>query len=258
MVMERLDAAGKHPENQDPTKQFAIAQAKRLLRDAKVKDPGPKEQLAKKSSRTKETPAPTELNLETEWQRQAFNYVEHGYHTELGLTEEAYLASLPKFEPQPEEYRGKFDVPLLVETRIPWPRQAELAGIAISDYLRLKLNETRQWEGSRSKTPDVAYTGWFNNWGQRFTEKISPFDARNQLASDECEGSPFDGIAQRVHHPEVTRSGKYFDLISHNVGPGHVPCLGAWFGGLGLYAYWGGNAYPGFRPLVRGSKIVIG
>lgn len=40
--MERLDAAGKHPENQDPTKQFAIAQAKRFLRDAKVKDPGPK------------------------------------------------------------------------------------------------------------------------------------------------------------------------------------------------------------------------
>ena len=42
MVMERLDAAGRHPENQDPTKQFAIAQAKRLLRAAKVKDPGPK------------------------------------------------------------------------------------------------------------------------------------------------------------------------------------------------------------------------
>lgn len=42
MVMERLDAAGKHPENQDSTKQFAISAAKRLLRDAKVKDPGPK------------------------------------------------------------------------------------------------------------------------------------------------------------------------------------------------------------------------
>ena len=42
MVMERLDAAGRYPENQDPTKQFAIAAARRLLRDAKVKDPGPK------------------------------------------------------------------------------------------------------------------------------------------------------------------------------------------------------------------------
>ncbi|MBI2012715.1 hypothetical protein HYS90_02175 [Candidatus Curtissbacteria bacterium] len=40
--MERLGAASKHPENQDPTKQFAIEQAKRFLRAAKVKDPGPK------------------------------------------------------------------------------------------------------------------------------------------------------------------------------------------------------------------------
>lgn len=41
-MMERLDAAGKHPENQDSTKQFAISAAKHLLRGAKVKDPGPK------------------------------------------------------------------------------------------------------------------------------------------------------------------------------------------------------------------------
>ena len=40
--MERLDAAGRHPENQDPTRQFAIKQAKSLLRAAKVKDPCPK------------------------------------------------------------------------------------------------------------------------------------------------------------------------------------------------------------------------
>lgn len=40
--MESLDAAGKHPKNQDPNKQFAIAQARRLLLDAKVEDPGPK------------------------------------------------------------------------------------------------------------------------------------------------------------------------------------------------------------------------
>ena len=53
MVMERLDAAGKHPENQDPTKQFAIAQAKRLLRDAKVKDPGPKPKVDRLPSATK-------------------------------------------------------------------------------------------------------------------------------------------------------------------------------------------------------------
>ncbi|MBF8249643.1 MAG: hypothetical protein HW400_244 [Candidatus Levybacteria bacterium] len=40
MTMEALDRAGRHPENQDPTKQFAIEQAKSLLIAAGVKDPG--------------------------------------------------------------------------------------------------------------------------------------------------------------------------------------------------------------------------
>lgn len=41
MVMERLNAASRHPENGDPVKQFAISQATKLLVDAGVKDPGP-------------------------------------------------------------------------------------------------------------------------------------------------------------------------------------------------------------------------
>ena len=40
MVMEHLGAAGNHPENQDPLRQFAIAQAQRLLIEAGVTDPG--------------------------------------------------------------------------------------------------------------------------------------------------------------------------------------------------------------------------
>lgn len=42
MVMERLSAAGRLSENKDPVKQFAIKNARRLLLDAGVKDPGPK------------------------------------------------------------------------------------------------------------------------------------------------------------------------------------------------------------------------
>jgi hypothetical protein len=40
--MESLDRAGMHPDNQDPTKQFAIISARELLVSAGVKDPGPK------------------------------------------------------------------------------------------------------------------------------------------------------------------------------------------------------------------------
>jgi hypothetical protein len=42
MVMERLDAALRHPDNQDQTQQFAIRQAKNMLKNAGVKDPGPR------------------------------------------------------------------------------------------------------------------------------------------------------------------------------------------------------------------------
>lgn len=54
MVMERLGAAAKHPESQGRTKQFAISAARRLLRAAKVKDPGPKEAAQRRSVKTKE------------------------------------------------------------------------------------------------------------------------------------------------------------------------------------------------------------
>lgn len=42
MVMERLERTKELSENQNPTKQFAIEQARELLVVAGVKDPGPK------------------------------------------------------------------------------------------------------------------------------------------------------------------------------------------------------------------------
>jgi len=43
MTMESLNAASRNLDNQNPVKQFAIEQARRLLRDADVADPGPRE-----------------------------------------------------------------------------------------------------------------------------------------------------------------------------------------------------------------------
>lgn len=42
MTMEALGRAAEYPGNEDPTKQFAIKQARHLLVSADVKDPGPK------------------------------------------------------------------------------------------------------------------------------------------------------------------------------------------------------------------------
>ncbi|KKR78075.1 MAG: hypothetical protein UU23_C0004G0057 [Candidatus Curtissbacteria bacterium GW2011_GWA1_40_9] len=254
MVMERIRAAGKDLKNHGPLQQKGLELIKHIMRTHKIKDPGPKEQPARKSSKA-ENRQPIELNLAAEWQRQASRFVELGYHSELGLTEAAYLESLPRFKRQPKEYRGRFDAPMLVEVRIPWEKQAQLAGIDVSEYLVARIDQTNPCD-ERSETPEVPYAGWFSKWGQEFPNKIKPFDARNQLAADAVGGSPFEGVAQQVHHPEVTEGGKYFDLIGYKVGSDYVPCLDRWYGRPELDAHWGDGAYGYFRPLVRGKKIV--
>lgn len=217
--------------------------------------PLPQSTSEKPSKTVKEAQAVAELDLEVEWKRQSSNFVNLGYHRELGLTEEKYLASLPKFEPRPEEYQGRFDAPMLIETRIPWEKQAQLADIAVSEYLKARIAQTVPAD-EKSQAPESAYTGWFNKWGQRFPKPIKPFDARSQLAEDEVGGSPFDSVALQVHNPEVVKSGKYFDAIGYSVGSGHVPDLYDWGGRPGLDARWGDDAYDNDRPIVRGRKIV--
>jgi len=143
---------------------------------------------------------------------------------------------------------------MLVETRIPWPKQAELADVLISDYLRERIAQTKPFD-RRSRTPKVAYAGWFNEWGKRFPNPIRPTDAREQLAKDEVGTGPFEGIDQQVHHPEVVKSGKYFDLIGYSVGPGRVPDLNDWRVRPWLLADLSDGARPRWRPLVRGSEI---
>ncbi|GEM_PF-6366719 len=203
----------------------------------------------------------SELDLVAEWQRQSSRFIELGFHKELGHadTDEgkmAYLDSLPKFAPQPENYAERFDVPLLVERRIHWERQAQLGGIAISDYLRERIDRITPF--AADSQPEGAYTGWFSAWGQLFESKIGPFDARKQLADDELGGGLLEGVAMQLAHPEYNQNNQYFDLIGDQVESGDVPYLNHWDGGPGLNALWSGDASVYFRPLVRGSKIVTG
>lgn len=227
--------------------------------------PTQKIRTGRTSVRSAEVSSAFELGLNAEWQRQSQNFLDLGFHIEAGFPDtaegkQAFLDCLPKFEPQPQEYKGRFDIPLIViGKKIPWERQAQRAVISISDYLRERIAQTVEWEDNQSKTPDViAYAGWFNSWGQRFTEKISPFDARGHLKQDEVGGGLNEGIAMQVHYPEFARDNKYFDLIGYNVGSGYVPYLRDWYGRPRLGARWSDDADSSFRPLVRGSKIVTG
>lgn len=211
---------------------------------------------------------PQERNLDAIWQIQSQNFLRYNFHIERGFLDtkkgkKAYLDTLPHFEPRPEEYNGRLEKTMLIERKIPWQRQAELAHIALSPYLQSRQREIRPWKDNPHQIPDgvVAYTAYFNEWGEGdFPDPIKPFDAREQLrrriVPDIAGADPYEAVAQEIHHPEDTASGKYFDIIGYSVGSDYVVCLRRWRGGPGLHTGFGDVAHPGRRPLVRGSKIV--
>ncbi|MEU7815957.1 hypothetical protein [Pseudonocardia sp. NPDC049154] len=204
---------------------------------------------------------------DVEWRRQADRLAAAGFAAELGLSAEDYLASLPRFGPQPASYRGRFDAPVLVETRIGWERQYALLGIRISAFMAFFPPPVPV--GPDSVAPEVPYTAWFTRWGQRFTEPTAPDEARAALAPDEVGANLQEGGAVVAAFPELVDSARFFDLIgmvspADEVG-GEVsfpalertPGICRWRG----RAEFACNLYPlafsVFRPLVRGREITI-
>lgn len=166
-----------------------------------------------------------EPDLDAEWQRQTQRYIKIGFHTELGLSAEEYLASLPKFEPQPEAFAGRFDMPVLVETRIAPQCQAELGGL---NYYLKGLN-VHDWKDDPKgyKTPDAPYATWMQDGKKNLN--INVHDVRNNLAADERGATEYDGIALWITNPSVLNDHS-IDLPGTQVGSGYAPYLRQWNG----------------------------
>lgn len=202
-------------------------------------------------------------DLDAEWSRLSSSFVRCGYHHELGMAEQDYLATLPRLGLQPPQYRGRFDVPLVVETRIPWERQAALAGVGIGG------NSATTPVYRPVHEPATAYAGWFNAWGQRFPDPVAPADARVQLASDEVGATVHALIAMELAHPTLNRSARFFEAIGHVLEQAAMPGLSSFsrFERTACVYWWrgrpeiGANLHPTafsiFRPLARGRTINI-
>jgi len=227
--MERLKI---YPENKGPIRQFGLSLAKAVLAVTGVRDP--------------------ELKIQdkSEWERQASRFTELGFHNELKLTKEEYLASLPKFESQPKEYKGTLDTPLLVETRVPIQRQAKLAGI---DYLLTGLDK-KDWpdDPKQYKTPDVPYTTWTDEGARFMNRRVQ--DVRQELASFERGGTEFDGVASYIVKPQILEE-RFLDLPGTAVGSAFAAYLNRWHGQAELLHRSIAYAVPGFGSLVCRRKI---
>jgi hypothetical protein len=210
---------------------------------------------------------PVGLDLDAERDRQAAVFVQLGFHTELGLDKAAYLASLPHFAPQPADYRGRLDVPLLVETRVSWERQADLADISRSYGSR-----TTEYTpiDARHAVPTGPYTAWVNWFGQRFPDPIAPDDARADLAPDELGATAYEMVALHLAHPVLNTTGRFLDAIGDETRTLKMfegaatedvrrnPGLCYWRGRAEVGANLHPTAFAMFRPLIRGTAITVG
>lgn len=254
--MNRLEAARKLPANRDAVRQFAINQSEKILRDAGVEDPGMPAvtSIAPKVGESQPLQAETikiypEISLEGEWQRQAQGLVNLGFHSELGLTEEEYLESLPKFTSQPDSFKGRLDTPVLVETRISPKRQSELAGI---QYFLDGL-DVKDWDKDPKSytTPKTPYSIWLEDGKRNLNKK--PEDIRKKLKGDERGGTEFDGIALYMSNPKILEH-HFLDLPGTSVGSGYAPFLRLWSGGPELGDSFVDIAGPGFGSVVCGRQ----
>lgn len=184
------------------------------------------------------------IDLSKEWERQAGKYVQLGFHTELGLTEEAYCASLPKFEIQPETFVGRFDIPVLVETRVSPNRQAELVGFIY--HLGGKRVVDWKQDPKTYKTPKAAYTVWMQDGKKNLNKSVR--EVRKAFAPDERGATLHDGIAFVIVNPPDEYKSHAIDLPGTSIDSGDAPVLGFGFtnGRLMVFCNYVGDASPYF------------
>lgn len=245
-----------HPEFRAPFaggRSFGVAGAERDVR-TEPEPPAPVRGIHPAQAGTRDP--------DTEWQRQAGGLVAAGFAAELGLSAAEYLESLPRFTAQSPEYRGRFDAPVLVETRVSWERQYELFGIRISPFMAHFPQPVATGPDSAHRA--APYAAWFTKWGQRFPGPTSPDDARAALAPDEVGANLQEGGAVVHAFPELVASARFFDLVGYVFPAAAVggevhfdpvertPGICRWRGrpefACNLYPL----AFSVFRPLVRG------
>lgn len=211
------------------------------------------------------TPSPTAGHLHDVWNSTFETFVRHGFHHELGLDVDDYRASLPHFDEQPIGLKGRLDVPVLVETRIPWRRQAELAGVRLSAGMR--TSDVADREPPDQQPGPRPFAMWCNDWGQRFRDPIAPARARIQLAADERGATVAELVALEINHPHLSRQGRFFEAIgSAMVGlvdavpvgspRDRYPCIFHWRGAPELGSNLNPDAFSMFRPLIRATTII--
>lgn len=157
--------------------------------------------------------------LQTIWERQVDRLIELGFNDEVGKSSFSYRKQLPMFPSPPQDYAGRFDIPLLVDPRISLKRLHRIAGIHSTIHEEHIVNVV--------KIPEVPYAIWTHD-GNRY-RKHSVKDAIRHFQYDELPSPLVEVIALFLQYPQIFHDHG-IDATGSVYGKESVPCINTFFG----------------------------
>lgn len=168
---------------------------------------------------SKEVSGKPEFDLDSEWVRQA-KILTKKFAAALNMAPDEYYRSLPRFTEKPEDSELHLTVPLIVETRLPWEKVAELAGVHIYLWGKSPLLDISP---EKFRSPSTPYTTWAQD-GTLFVN-IWADDARKRLGKKYRGANFYEGIAYHLARPLPDTGGFGFELLGSAAGSDCVPTI---------------------------------
>lgn len=182
--------------------------------------------------------------LEAKWEKQVNRLIELEFHKRLRMSRGRYKDDIPGFIPQPDAYKGQYDIPLVIDPQLSLPDQHKLAGV-------IERTDTLAIE-NLTPVPGKPYTIWTHD-AYRY-RRVSVRKAITLFKPDEA-GSPLVEVtALYLQRPDIFRDHGVDAAGSRNA-DGYVPGLSTFDGEPEVLAYWDG--YPAYHwgALSRGRQI---
>jgi len=161
----------------------------------------------------------TAEELEQIWEKQVRNLIALDFNGEAKMSEFSYRNSLPHFPQQPAAYVGRFDMPLLIDPRIPLKKKHKLLGIHCVIDEDLIVNTTT--------FPDKPYVVWTHD-----ANRYRPFSIKEAIGKfqpDEVGCPQIEVTAYYIQYREIFKDHG-IDATGSLYGENSVPCLNTFFG----------------------------
>lgn len=156
----------------------------------------------------------TQEELQNEWEKQVQKLLSLEFNRVIGKSQGTYRSLLPPFFPQPESYQSRFDIPLLIDPRMPLKKLHRLIGITSSIDEDLIVNTIKPLQ--------EPYTVWTHD-----ANRYRPFsvkDAIKNFQPDELVTLQLEVTALYMHYPVIFQNHGV-DASGSMFGTASVTCI---------------------------------